>query len=65
MKTTKLLMDHYENTSKGVIVHKSGATVMLPDEVVNYIHSAVINKRKMTREAAATMPGFPEYERDR
>jgi hypothetical protein len=65
MKTTTLLMDHYKNTDKGVVVYKAGTTVTLPDDEVDYIHSAVIAKRRMYRKVAATKPGFPEYERAR
>ena len=65
MKTTTLVMDHYENTATGVIVHKAGTTVTLTDEEVDYIHRAVLEKRKVMRQAALLRPGMPEYERAR
>jgi hypothetical protein len=61
MKSTTLLIDHHQNTDKGVIVHKAGTAVDLPAADVEYINFAIVEVRKEHLAQAAKIPGSPEY----
>jgi hypothetical protein len=61
MKTVRLHMDHREHKNGKIIHHKAGSVVELPDDVADYISSAVRDKRMQDRITAASIPGTPEF----
>ena len=60
MRTVHLFMDHREHKDGKMIHYKAGEVVELPDEVADYIASAVVQTRVRTRERAIETPGTVE-----
>lgn len=63
MKTVRLFQDHTEHRDGKVIKHKAGETVVLPDEVADFVVRATLHLRAAKQEWAENTPGTPERER--